>query len=91
MNTPRSLLAASLFALSACASPIAGTETEPGFFEELPEGLAETAAPGQPLHSVRIQPQDGCYWYEHVGPVETTLLPLISRSGGMICSRQTTQ
>lgn len=87
MNTPLNLLAISLVVLSACARPIAGTETEPGFFEELPEGLAETAAPGQPLHAVRIQPEDGCYWYQHVGPVETTLLPLRSRAGGMICSR----
>ncbi len=87
MNIPRCLLVVSLFAVSACAGPIAGTETEPGFFEELPEGLAATAAPGQNLNAVRIQPQDGCYWYQHVGPVETTLLPLLSNSGGLICSR----
>lgn len=86
MTTPRSLLVVSLLVLSACAAPMPGTETEPGFFEELPEGLAETAMPGQPLHAVRIQP-DGCYWYQHVGPVETTMLPLRSRAGGMICSR----
>jgi hypothetical protein len=89
MNTPRSLLAISLLALSACAAPVPGTETEPGFFEELPEGLAETAAPGQNLQAVRITPEDGCYWYQHVGPVETTMLPLLSRSGGLICSRPT--
>lgn len=89
MKFHRSLLAVSLLILSACATTVPGEENEPGFFEELPEGLAEIAAPGQNLQAVRIQPEDGCYWYQYVGPVEVTLLPLRTRDGGMICSRPT--
>jgi hypothetical protein len=70
--------------LSACTTttPV----REDGFLAELPEGLAEAAAPGQNLGSVRIRPEDGCYWYEYTGPVETTLLPLRTPDGRQICT-----
>ncbi|MBM3603243.1 MAG: hypothetical protein FJX25_00465 [Alphaproteobacteria bacterium] len=56
-----------------------------GGTQELPEEVVALAAPNQNIATARLQPDDNCYWYEHVGPVETTLLPLISERGGPIC------
>ncbi len=53
----------------------------------VPEGVAAIAAPYQDLKAVRIDPSDGCYVYRHVGPVETTFLPLRSVDGRPICTR----
>ena len=80
------LLLSSLLALGACVSTAPEDSPSP-FLAELPEGLAEMAAPDQDLTRVRIVPSDGCYWYEHSNPVETTFLPLRTRDGRPICSR----
>ena len=53
-----------------------------------PEAVQAIAAPNQDLDHVRIDPVDGCYTYRHVGPVETTFLPLRTTEGSPICSRQ---
>lgn len=88
MTYSRSLSAAALLLLlSACAAPSEPGPGGPNFLEELPEGLAEVAAPDQNLRAVIIAPEDGCYWYQHVGPIETTFLPLLTRDGRPICSR----
>ena len=58
-----------------------------GFFAQLPEGVLAIAATNQDLTAVRIDPTDGCYVYRHVGPVETTFLPLRATNGRPICSR----
>ncbi|SPH18245.1 hypothetical protein DEA8626_01777 [Defluviimonas aquaemixtae] len=50
------------------------------------EAVVALAGPGQDLASARLMPEDGCYWYEHRGPVETTLLPLRTAGGNPICS-----
>ncbi len=50
-----------------------------------PEAVVELAGPGQNLATARLRPEDGCYWYEHNGPVETTLLPLRTANGNPIC------
>ncbi len=71
--------------LAACAAP-APTDTT-GFIEELPEGVLAIVAPNQNLGAVRVLPDDGCYWYQWVGPVETTFLPLLTLDGRMICTR----
>lgn len=60
---------------------------EPGDLTRVPEGVVELAAPGQDLTAVRIMPEDGCYWYRYVGPVETTYLPLRTADGRPICAR----
>lgn len=72
--------------LSGCATlPIgAQTASAPGI-GQVPENIAALAAPGQDLATARLVPQDDCYWYEHRGPVETTLLPLRTREGRPIC------
>ncbi len=51
----------------------------------LPEAVVELAGPGQNLATARFREEDGCYWYEHNGPVEKTLLPLRTAGGNPIC------
>ena len=68
--------------LGGCSVMSADAVGEP---QELPEQVVALAAPYQDVATARLQPEDNCYWYEHVGPVETTLLPLLSRQGGPIC------
>jgi len=51
--------------------------------------LMEDSFRDQDLTTARLRPEDGCYWYEHSGPVENTLVPLRSAGGNPICtSRQ---
>ncbi|SFN97979.1 hypothetical protein SAMN04487859_112102 [Roseovarius lutimaris] len=81
-----------LITLGACSVPeFSDTGSEdPGFLTELPEGVLAIVAPYQDLQAVRISPEDGCYWYRHVGPVETTMLPLRTVNGNPICTRDQT-
>lgn len=79
MKSALTLLA--LAVLAACAPTS-------GFLNELPEEVVALAAPNQNLHAVRLLEEDGCYWYEHDGPVERTLLPLMSKRGRHICIQQ---
>ncbi len=82
-------------AVAAVMLPILGACTEmavdeaggplPGFVQ-LPESVVALAAPSQDLNRVRIAPEDGCYWYQWSGPVETTFLPLRSNDGRPICT-----
>lgn len=75
-----------LLALGACSAPLSRSpEAQPYFLEEVPEQVVALAAPNQNLQAVRLKPEDGCYWYNHVGPVETTLLPLRTADGRLIC------
>ena len=70
---------------AGCGSMTAGTETARTGAESLPPDLFALAAPGQDVASARLRPEDNCYWYEHRGPVETTLLPLTTIEGRPIC------
>ncbi|SHH55174.1 hypothetical protein [Marivita hallyeonensis] len=73
-----------LLAVAACepvpTSRSSGTVT-------VPESVSSIAAPFQDLTTARVRPDDGCYWYTHVGPVETTELPLRTVNGNPICTR----
>jgi len=72
--------------LGACTVGGAQVATdENGFIEELPEAVVAIAAPYQNLEAVILREDDGCYWYRHVGPVETTELPLRTTAGRQIC------
>lgn len=83
------ILLASLLALGACAVPAAETaDPDTGLSAEVMTQLSAMAAPYQDLQSVRLRPEDGCYWYRHVGPVETTLLPLRTADGRPICTQR---
>ena len=53
----------------------------------VPAAVAEIAAPYQDLTTARLRSEDGCYWYVHAGPVETTLIPLRTAQGNPICTR----
>lgn len=48
--------------------------------------IVALAAPNQNLEAIRLNPEDGCYWYLHEGPVENTLIPLRSKTGRRICT-----
>lgn len=77
-----------LLALGACTVPIdQAADKSTGFLKELPEGVALIAAPYQNLQEVILKPEDRCYWYRHVGPVETTMLPLRTVEGRPICTQ----
>ncbi|RJE82104.1 hypothetical protein [Paracoccus onubensis] len=72
--------------LGACAAPlgVTGKAKGPSDDEGLPQTVIQLAAPNQNVYSARLQP-DGRYWYEYHGPVETTLLPLLTVDGKRIC------
>ena len=72
-------------ALAGCAVPTVedNDQTKIG---NVPEAVAALAAPDQDLTTARLRPEDNCYWYEHSGPVETTLVPLRSPGGNPICA-----
>ena len=53
----------------------------------VPESVSSIAASYQDLSTARIRLEDGCYWYTHRGPVETTELPLRTDNGSPICTR----
>lgn len=77
--------------LAGCAA-VSTSDGSISYIEELPEAVLQAAAPYQDLTAVMIEPSDGCYVYRHVGPVETTLIPLRTVSGRPICTRpQTTE
>ncbi|EAQ13062.1 hypothetical protein RB2654_11208 [Rhodobacterales bacterium HTCC2654] len=81
-------LAALPLTLAACDMPATTTVgASQGTISNVPERIAELAAPGQNLNSVRINELDGCYEYQYFGPVETTYLPLRTRDGRPICTR----
>lgn len=74
--------------LGSCSASFDPTgSTGDGAVGDLPEVVAAIAAPYQDLQSARLRPEDGCYWYLHAGPVETTLIPLRTLEGRPICTR----
>ena len=89
MKARNIVLISSIVILGACSvSGMSGTGGEnSGFIDELPEAVVAMAAPFQNLEAVQLLPEDGCYWYQHVGPVETTMLPLRTVNGNKICTR----
>lgn len=77
-----------ILALGACGVVLDGAaEPDDGFIGEVPEQVLALAAPNQNLGAVRLMPDDRCYWYLHSGPVEDTMLPLLTTDGRMICSQ----
>ncbi|HEY9039812.1 MAG TPA: hypothetical protein VIN05_12820 [Roseovarius sp.] len=74
--------------LAACEEfDSAGNDRSGQFIKELPAGVRAIAAPYQDLTAVRVDPASGCYSYRHVGPVETTFLPLRTAEGRPICAK----
>ena len=84
---PLTLIACPLIVLSlAACEPVPGGGGGAGIVT-VPESVSSIAAPFQDLTTARIRPEDGCYWYMHKGPVETTELPLRTNAGNPICTR----
>jgi len=84
MYTRRATLLTAVLALSACSEAFSNSQGSSSF-PPLPEEVAVLAAPNQNIATARLLPEDNCYWYEHEGPVETTLLPLRTNGGNPIC------
>ncbi|WP_281969014.1 hypothetical protein [Roseovarius nanhaiticus] len=77
---------AALFLVTGCAvQPNEITKSDKGI-GSLPENVITMADPDQDLSTARLRPEDNCFWYEHKGPVETTLVPLRSPQGNPICA-----
>ncbi|SEK29122.1 hypothetical protein [Pacificibacter marinus] len=72
--------------VAACTDGF-NTYTADGMLQEVPEGVLAIAATNQDLTAVRLNPDDGCYVYRYVGPVETTFLPLRTENGNPICTQ----
>lgn len=87
MKSAHSALALTVLVLGACAAPYDGTASGPaGEGVTIPQAVVDIAAPYQDLTTARLRPEDGCYWYLHAGPVETTSLPLRTPDGRQICT-----
>lgn len=82
----RVAIASALLALGACTALTNQIDKSTGFIKELPDSVVLIAAPYQNLREVILKPEDGCYWYRHVGPVETTMLPLRTNEGRPSCT-----
>ncbi len=85
------LLLACALPLTACdGMAVTADKDDPSdrFMKPLPPAVRDMAAPYQDLEAVKLEPSTGCFVYRHVGPVETTFLPLRTRDGRPICTQQ---
>ncbi|PVA10002.1 hypothetical protein DC366_10055 [Pelagivirga sediminicola] len=83
------LLACMALPLAACEEfETASGSPSNNFLNPVPESVQAMAAPYQDLSAVRVEPASGCFVYRHVGPVETTFLPLRTRDGRPICTQK---
>lgn len=75
-----------LLSLGACAAPTIRTpDQSQAAVGQVPAQVLALAGPYQDLQTVWLNPEDGCYWYRHSGQVETTMLPLRTGAGKVIC------
>ena len=83
----RNIMIGAILALTAgCAMQSPGATGTASRIGNVPEGVVALAAPEQDISTARLVPEDDCYWYEHRGPVESTLLPLRAPNGRPICA-----
>lgn len=80
-----SMVAAALSLTVGCAKQETGPSDVIDQMDTVPEAVFAMADPDQDAATARVLPNDNCYWYEHSGPVETTLLPLTTPNGNPIC------
>lgn len=88
MKTKFAVMAMMVPLLGACSGQLgmSGNEDGKSGEAEVPEAVLQLAAPNQNVQSARMQ-EDGCFWYEYAGPVETTRLPLTTVDGKRICGQ----
>ena len=85
MKSRAFIILAAVLLTGACANTAPTPENAETGANSLPANLIALAAPEQDVASARLNPEDNCYWYEHRGQVETTLLPLTTTEGRPIC------
>jgi hypothetical protein len=85
MLKQKMMVAVALLLTTGCAIQPTGPNDTADQTGNVPEAVVAMAAPDQDVATARLVPEDGCYWYEHSGPVETTLLPLRTANGNPIC------
>ncbi|WP_265502506.1 MULTISPECIES: hypothetical protein [Paracoccus] len=89
MKKRTAVIALTLFVLAGCTAQTTGTAVEEASPYPIPNEVVAIAGPNQDLTTARLDPADDCYWYYHVGPVETTLVPLRAANGNHICNART--
>lgn len=87
MKTGKFVIGAALLVVTGCTVPATAPQGVSTRVGNLPESVVRLAAPNQDLTTARLLPEDGCFWYQHNGPVETTLVPLRAVGGNPICTR----
>ncbi|WP_334151723.1 hypothetical protein [Hyphomicrobium sp.] len=85
MLKQKMMVAVALSLTAGCAVQPTGPGDAADQRGNVPEAVIAMAAPDQDVTTARLVPEDGCYWYKHSGPVETTLLPLRTANGNPIC------
>ena len=85
MQKRNAAVVGAILILAGCTTTTTDAAKTPTQAGSLPEAVVALAAPGQDLSTARLLPEDRCYWYQHRGPVETTLVPLRAVGGGPIC------
>ncbi|WP_338050527.1 hypothetical protein [Roseovarius dicentrarchi] len=80
------MIATTLSLTAGCAMQSAETGGTANQIGNIPANVVALADPNQDISTARLLPDDGCFWYEHRGPVETTLVPLRSPEGNPICA-----
>ena len=87
MNKVTLMLGATVVLLAGCEEFEGMSSPDSQLISNVPEEVLALAGPGQPTNALRKNPADGCYEYQHVGPVETTFLPLRTANGNPICTK----
>ncbi len=90
MQKQNAMILSTLLLAAGCAIPPSGSSDTTNTVGNVPESVVAMAAPDQDVSTARLRPEDGCYWYEHNGPVEVTLLPLRTANGNPICAARPT-
>jgi len=85
MNNRSFMVLAAVLITAGCGNMTARTAAPETDIQNLPPTLIALVAPGQDVATARLLQDDNCYWYEHRGQVETTLLPLTTAEGRPIC------
>jgi hypothetical protein len=88
MKTGTFVIGAAMMAVAGCTVPATAPDGGSARVGNLPESVVRLAAPNQDLTTARLLPEDGCYWYQHSGPVETTMVPLRAVGGNPICTKR---
>ena len=85
-SKPNVMIGTTLLFTAGCAIPPSSGSDAANVIGDIPDSVVAMAAPDQDISTARLVPDDGCYWYEHSGPVETTLIPLRTPNGSRICT-----